>query len=129
MRTSTLFFLILLATTVSPGQQEHLTWEGYLADQMCAFRWRGALAETYAKRHLRSCNFDEECMASGYGILVNGTFVKLTETSNPKAIAYLESTQERNNIYVKVTGVLVEGKIEVDSIQSSEEEESSREKM
>lgn len=115
-----LFLLTLSVLPPAPGQEAPQTWQGYLADQMCAFRWRGDLAETYAKRHTRSCNFDEECMASGYGIMVKGTFLNLAEASNPKAVAYLESIAKRNDIYVEVTGRMVDDVIEVEKIETAE---------
>lgn len=120
------WFLVLLTaglTSTLLPQEQTVTWKGYLADQMCAFRWRGDLAESYAQRHARSCNFDEACMASGYGILVDGTFIKLTAASSPKAIAYLESITKRNNIYVEVTGTLVDDEIEVKEIGSAKKKE------
>jgi hypothetical protein len=118
MRALIILLFAALATPLS-AQDSLATWEGYLADQMCAFRWRGKLAETYAKRHTRECSFDEKCMASGYGILSGDTFIKFTQSSSPVAIAYLESITKNKNIYVRLTGQLKGEKLLVAKIETA----------
>jgi len=127
MRYIQLFFLLATLAVTGFSQDETRTWHGYLTDQMCAFRWRGALAEKYAERHATSCNFDKECMASGFGIMVDGTYIKLTETSNAKAIACLEATKNKKGLFVTVTGKMVEGKIEAVTVEETEKREESSE--
>ena len=127
MRTIAVLFALITVSAIGLSQQDTTSWKGYLADQMCAFRWRGALAEKYAERHATSCNFDKECMASGYGIMVDGTFIKLTEASNPKAIAALQATKTKKGVFVEVTGTMVDGKIEAARVDEMEKRVGSRE--
>ncbi len=119
MTLTAMVALLFSAAALSNAQDSTRTWEGYLADQMCAYRWRGDLADSYAKRHAKSCNFDEDCMASGYGIMVNGTFIKLTPDSKDRAVEYLESTPKRNDIYVRVTGMLEGKEIRAERIEDA----------
>ncbi|MCU0453114.1 MAG: hypothetical protein MUE68_05615 [Bacteroidetes bacterium] len=110
-------FLLVAATAAAPAQTK--TWEGYLADQMCGSNWKGAKGEERAAKHSRACGLEESCAASGYGVFSGGTFVKFTEASSPKAKVYLEMTAAKNNIYVKVLGVLEGDKISVTSIEAA----------
>lgn len=112
--------LIIGAMNIGAAQEKSETWEGYLADAMCANRWRGRLAETYAKRHTKSCAYHEDCRASGFGVFLNGKFTKFTKETELKAIEYLDSIDKRNDMYVRVTGVHVKGEIHVEKIAGLE---------
>jgi hypothetical protein len=111
--------LSAIALMSMPAQSKK-SWEGYLADQMCGSNWKGAKGEERAKKHSRACGLEESCAASGYGVFTNGAFVKFTESSSPKAKAYLEKITAKNNIRVRVTGKLEGDKISVSSIETAE---------
>lgn len=110
--------MIAVALTLAPAQSA-TTWEGYLADQMCGANWKGDKGEARAKKHTKACGLDESCAASGYGLYTGDTFVKFTEASSPKAKVYLEKTTAKDNIFVKVKGILDGDKIAVTSIESA----------
>ncbi len=118
MRNVTLTLIMIAAALTLAPAQSATTWEGYLADQMCGTNWKGEKGEARAKKHTKACGLDESCAASGYGLYTGGTFVKFTEASSPKAKVYLEKTTAKDNIFVKVTGVMDGEKISVTSIET-----------
>jgi hypothetical protein len=86
---------------------------GVLMDVMCS---KGATQESAAK-HTRECGLMEHCVASGYGIVVDGVFHKFDAEGNKQAEAIFRATKKANNITVRVEGTLQhEGDITVDKL-------------
>lgn len=84
------------------------TWTGTLVDVMCK---NNDLAS-----HTRECALS--CAKSGYGIVLSdGKFIKFDERGNAKALATLKAATKEKDLKAKVSGVLKDDVIQVDSIQ------------
>jgi hypothetical protein len=89
------------------------TWSGYLVDNNCGLaiaKKEKSKAMDMGKRHSVACALDEVCMASGYGIIHEGTYIKLDSAGDKKAVKYLQSLNKKNDVFVTVSGTL-EGSI------------------
>lgn len=108
----------------SPVEAEAMSYEGYLADVLCATRGTaldGADMLKHPEKHSVGCLKEPPCVASGYGVLTKGmgdtyTFHKFDKKGNELAAELIKKTQKKDSFAVKVTGDEKEGVVSVKSI-------------
>lgn len=128
-----LSLLILLApTSGTPGQkaqtrnsapknqsQPQVPVTGYLVDRMCAasmVKRDSAVAMAKAKKHTVACAFHEECASSGFGLIVNGRFIRFSPAGDTLALAYLNATNLTDNVFVDAFATSAKEPLEVTRI-------------
>ena len=83
-------------------------FKGYLADKMCGtgFTKTGdaKVATTKAKKHTKDCALEDNCKASGYGLIIGGKYHKFDATGDKLALDYLNKTKRENDLWVEVKG-------------------------
>jgi hypothetical protein len=84
--------------------------------------WEGAIVDTHCSKadmatHKRSCVTAKACLDSGLGLYSDGKFTPFTEKSSAQAKAALEKSKKDAGAKFKVTGTVVEGKIEITKIE------------
>jgi hypothetical protein len=94
--------LMLVAMVVAgfsiPASALAATWDNaVLIDHNCAEKF-GSNPDA----HPTSCLL--KCASSGYGILIDGKWVKLDQAGNEKALAALKATGKKDHIRVNVKG-------------------------
>jgi hypothetical protein len=92
-------------------------WHGYLVDAMCARTMvkKGNPMERAAK-HSRDCALEEECAASGYGLLYDGKYYKFDDAGDQKAKDAIEKSSTEKGMMVDVSGKMEGDKIIVASL-------------
>ncbi len=90
-----LTILVLGSSLVFAGEESKI---GVLIDSMCG---RGVV---YVAHHTITCSLSEKCKKSGFGIFVDGKFVKFDASGNEKVVEILEKTRKRMNVLVEVKG-------------------------
>ncbi len=91
---------LILAALVSLAPLPVLaaTWNGVpLIDQNCEPK-----VEKNPDAHTAACLL--QCAGSGYGILSDGTWIKLDRAGNEMAVSALKATSRKDHIRVNVTG-------------------------
>jgi hypothetical protein len=84
------------------------TWNGTLVDVMCK-------GQDLAS-HTRDCALN--CSKSGFALITaDGTFYKLDETGNARALAALKASKKDKDLKAKVTGTAKDGVIGVESLE------------
>ncbi len=78
---------------------------GYLLDSACGNKIASNLAKL--QEHTVACALKKPCQESGYGLILDGTFMKFEEAGDKKALAFLQSTDMKSHVKVKVTGYFV----------------------
>jgi hypothetical protein len=74
------------------------TWSGVpLVDQNCETK-----VQANPDAHTAACLL--QCAGSGYGILSDGTWIKLDQAGNEMAVSALKATTRKDHIRVNVTG-------------------------
>lgn len=99
--------------------------KGYLVDKMCGSGFAKKDKETAmskAMKHTVSCTLEESCMESGYGLLMDGKYVKFDEAGDKMALDYLKKTKVKENILVEVSGTQEGETIKVKSISEAKAE-------
>ncbi len=95
-------------------------FKGYLVDKMCGtgFTKTGdaKVATAKAKKHTKDCALEDNCKASGYGIVIGGKFLKFDSSGDKLALDYLNKTKKENNLFVEVSGTGDEKGISVAAI-------------
>jgi hypothetical protein len=113
----------LVGSRVS-AEMRGMTYEGYLADVLCATRGTaldGADMMKHPEKHTVDCLKEPQCVASGYGILTKGAgetyaFHKFDKKGNELALELIKKTQKKDSLSVKVTGRMKDGVLNVESI-------------
>lgn len=99
------------------------TYKGFLADKMCGsgFTKTGdaKTASAKAKKHTKDCALEENCKASGYGLIIGGKFHKFDDAGDKLALEYLNKTKRENNLVVKVKGTMDGDMINVASLKDA----------
>ena len=83
------------------------SWTGYLVDKMCGARYVKGDATAAAEKgmkHSKACALDEDCAASGFGIIMDGKYVKFDEAGDKIAADYLNKSDKKSNFLVEVSG-------------------------
>ena len=110
-----LFTLTAFLVSLAPAQQKaapkaaEKTWTGYLVDKNCGVmiaKKEKAKAMEMGKKHSVACALDEACMASGYGIIHEGQFIKFDEAGDAVAAEYFKGLKKKNDVFVTVSGTL-----------------------
>ena len=141
MRTAARFTTILAAAAIVASlgiaQNKSLprptgdSWSGYLVDKNCGVQIAKKdtpKAMEMAKKHSVACGLDEACMASGYGIIRDGQFIKFDDAGDKLAARYLRSLKKKNDVLVRVWGTLDESGLRVSQIKDAEQPESGQNK-
>ena len=104
------FFLVALALAL-PLSAAAETWKNVVVvDTMCSVKVQAA-----PDAHPTKCAL--ACAKSGFGILTaDGSFLKLDEAGNQKAVAALKSTSKTDHLRATVTGERDGGTIKVQSL-------------
>ncbi len=109
MKRLILAALVLLA----PALALAATWSGVpLIDQNCETR-----VHSNPDAHTAACLL--QCAGSGYGILSDGTWIKLDKAGNDMALSALKATTRKDHIRVNVTGERKGDVIHVHSLKLS----------
>ena len=122
-----LIALVMLASFSLQAQtkkETHAAMKGYLIDKMCGStmeRKSPDQAMASAAKHTKICATEEGCAASGYGLMMNGTWIAFDEAGNKKAAEYLQKTKSADHLYVAVSGKQTADKIAVVSIKEAKE--------
>jgi hypothetical protein len=94
--------------------------KGYLVDKMCASGMVKKAPEEAMKKaakHTKACALEEGCKESGYGIVTNGKFFKFDENGDKQAVAFLNKTSLKSDIFVEVSGMHEGETMKVSSIK------------
>ena len=129
MKTLSLSFVaLLLILAVVPLQaqtkKESHVMKGYLIDKMCGSTMAKKphdKAMAMAAKHTKVCATEEECAASGYGLITDGKWIAFDEAGNKKAAEYLQKTKAKDHLYVAVSGTMAGKTISVSSIKETKE--------
>ncbi len=90
-------------TIVLAAQAEEM--DGYLIDAACGNKIASNMAKL--EEHTVACALMKSCQESGYGVVIDGEFMKFDEDGDKKALAFLQATELKSHVEVKVTGVFV----------------------
>ena len=101
------------------------TMQGYVVDAMCA---KGMMKnpETTMKKvaaHTKDCALEEECAASGYGLISDGKWYKFDEKGDKEAKAWVENTKLEKGLMVEVSGKMAGDNFVLASIKESSKDE------
>ena len=118
-------FSSMVSTVTVSGAQ---TFTGYLADILCVDSGTaadGANMATNPEDHTVMCALMKPCIESGYTLLVknsSGGFdsLPLDKKGNKLAVKYLKKTDKIDNIYVTITGTVMDNMIQVDRITDTQ---------
>jgi hypothetical protein len=92
---------------------------GYVVDKMCAVgmvKKGPKVAMEKAMKHTKACALEDDCAASGYGLVMDGKFFKFDERGDKLAAEYLNKTTKKRDLLVDVKGTLKGEVIDVASI-------------
>jgi hypothetical protein len=99
------------------------TYKGYLTDTMCGtgFTKSGDAkkATEKARKHTKDCALEENCKASGYGLVIGAKFHKFNDAGDKLALEYLNKTKKENNLIVQVKGTMDGDMINVASLKDA----------
>lgn len=93
---------------------------GVLMDAACGARV-AANAEKTAK-HTVACALMASCKASGYGLILEGLFLKFDPAGDEQAVKLLEAAKVRENFRVEVTGEFSEEEVKVSAMKAAKRE-------
>jgi hypothetical protein len=103
----------------STGTKE-TTFKGFLADKMCASGFTKSgdpkIATAKAKKHTKDCALEDNCKASGFGLVIGAKFYKFDLAGDNLALDYLNKTKKTDNLWVEVKGTPDGDNINVASI-------------
>lgn len=119
-----LLMLVSFSLQAQTKKETPATMKGYLIDKMCGSpmaKKSPDQAMASAAKHTKVCATEEGCAASGYGLMLNGTWIAFDEAGNKKAAEYLQKTKADDHIYVAVSGTHTADMIAVASIKEAKE--------
>ena len=111
----TALVLVLSLAAVSLAKDDKVTLTGYVVDKACKDNAKVATGE-----HSKGCSLSERCAKSGYGVYSDGKFTEFDEKGASLAKAALEKSAKDKGAKFKVTGMLHDGKLMVESIDEVE---------
>ena len=91
--------------------------EGYLMPTAC--KERGAAGE--AERHTTECALKEDCVTSGFGLLVDDDFFEFDDTGDRLAEEYFRATDKVDHHLVHVKGDFGGAEVKVESLAAAAE--------
>ena len=117
------FSLNAQAKTEKKEMAGEKTYKGFLADKMCGtgFTKSGDAkkATEKAKKHTKDCALEENCKASGYGLIIGAKFHKFNDAGDKLALEYLNKTKKESNLVVQVKGTMDGDVINVASLKDT----------
>ena len=96
------------------------TKTGVVMDAACGARV-AANAEKTAK-YTVACALMESCKASGFGLILEGRFLKFDPAGDEQALKLLEAAKVRENFRAEVTGEFSEDGIKVSAMKAAKRE-------
>lgn len=96
------------------------TKTGVVMDAACGARV-AANAEKTAK-HTVACALMESCKASGFGLILEGRFLKFDPAGDEQALKLLEAAKVRENFRAEVTGEFSQDDIKVSAMKAAKRE-------
>jgi hypothetical protein len=114
------FASFALLAQESSGAKE-TSFKGFLADKMCASGFIKSgdpkIAAAKAKKHTKDCALEDNCKASGFGLVIGAKFYKFDDAGDKLALDYLTKTKKTNNLWVEVKGTADGENINVASVK------------
>lgn len=101
------------------------SYTGYVVDKMCAVgmvKKGPKIAMEKAMKHTKACALEDDCAASGFGLVMDGKFFKFDEKGDKLAAEYLDKTTKKRDLLVDVKGTLKGEVIDVASIADAKPE-------
>jgi hypothetical protein len=115
--------LVFVSVTVlaqSKTEAKEAVFKGYLADKMCGSGFTKSgdpkIAAAKAKKHTRDCALEDNCQASGFGLIIGAKYHKFDGAGDKIALDYLHKSKKTNNLWVEVKGTANGDDINVVSI-------------
>ena len=100
-------------------------YTGYADDKMCALgmvKTGPKVAREKAMKHTNACALEDDCAASGYGLVRDGQYFKFDEKGDKLADEYLQKTKKKRELLVDVKGTLEGEAINVAAIADAKPE-------
>ena len=107
--------IMLLSTNLTFAVDTTKT--GILLDAMCGEMSASNTDELASHKVL--CALMPNCQESGFGIVVEGKFLKFGEAGDEKALAFLKSTQKKSAVKIAVTGEFSGDNVKVATIKEA----------
>jgi hypothetical protein len=126
------FTLVFIASSLfaqtkkeSKESSSEKSYKGFLADKMCGtgFTKSGDAkkASEKAKKHTKDCALEDNCKASGYGLVIGAKFHKFNDAGDKLALEYLNKTKRESNLMVEVKGTMDGDNINVASLKDAKQ--------
>ena len=96
------------------------TKTGVLMDAACGARVAANVEK--AAKHTVACALMESCKASGFGLILEGRFLKFDPAGDEQALKLLEAAKVRENFRVEVTGEFAEDDVNVTAMKPAKRE-------
>ena len=96
------------------------TKTGVLMDAACGARVAANVEK--AAKHTVACALMESCKASGFGLVLEGRFLKFDPAGDEEAVKLLENAKVRENFRVEVTGEFSETDVQVSAMKAAKRE-------
>ena len=96
------------------------TKTGVLMDAACGARVAPNVEKT--AKHTVACALMESCKASGFGLVLEGRFLKFDPAGDEEAVKLLENAKVRENFRVEVTGEFSETDVKVSAMKAAKRE-------
>ncbi len=113
---------VLISAQTKKAAQSSDQLKGYVMDRMCGSKlsqYPPDQAMTKAAKHTRICALMDGCAASGYGLVLNGTWTAFDDKGSKKAEQYLRKSTAEDQLFVTVTGKLTGEKITLTAIKEA----------
>ena len=97
--------VLAFALTANAGDAKPVTLKGYVVDQMCGGKMAAKEnAMEKAEGHTRDCALNDQCAASGYGIMSGGKYYKFDEKGSATAKALVEKSKREKGLFFVAKG-------------------------
>ena len=96
------------------------TRTGVLMDAACGARVAANVEK--AAKHTVACALMESCKASGFGLVLEGLFLKFDSAGDEEAVKLLENAKVRENFRVEVTGEFSDTEVKVAAMKPAKRE-------
>ena len=111
---------LALAVVATARYQSATTYSGVLMDVACGAKTpKNADPAARAKGHTKNCALMESCVKSGYGVFVDGKFLKFDAKGNGLAKSILGASTKDKDIEVTVTGTVDGENIKVTDLKEN----------
>jgi hypothetical protein len=90
-----------LATPGRAAATANETREGIVLPVACT---SSRETKTAAESHTTTCALEQQCVAAGYGLYVDGKLLEFDEAGDKTALKYFQETKKSDQHLVRVTG-------------------------